>query len=314
MTQLSGYWTTSGTPSGDQQSSYTQAQLAKAAGIFAACNGWEGVASDYLNELAGTSPSSLTTRLNTGGAIVDGLWYYNDSATLDLTHDSTLSIRTDMVVLRASWSAFTVRATIIKGTDGSATPPSIIQTSGTTYDIALYEAAIDSGGNVVLTDVRTFGQVGTNGIEDGSVTLAKMAASSVDTSQLVADSVDDTKAGDRMAPFYRRQGGSSTVWTTAGTTTYTPGAILMQGGMVNVNLSSSNTGYTVITFPTAFAYAPIVYATASDAKTGGDPGMVCLVDSSFTTTTQCVVNMSTPDGTSISGNYRVSWLAIGTEV
>ena len=59
MTQTSGYWTTSGAPSGHQVASYTQAIAAKAWAIIAACAGFEGVAAGYLNSLVGSVPGRI---------------------------------------------------------------------------------------------------------------------------------------------------------------------------------------------------------------------------------------------------------------
>src|SRR4030065_2267257 len=108
MTETSFFWTTSGTPSGHQVASYTQVIAAKAWAILAACAGKEGVAPDYMNELAGTTGTNVV-HINTGGAVVDGQIYQN-GASVDVTIPSAVgggNTRIDLIVLRVSWARFT---------------------------------------------------------------------------------------------------------------------------------------------------------------------------------------------------------------
>lgn len=160
MTETSGYWTTDdATPEGHQVASYTQVIAAKAWAILAACYGKEGVAPGYLNELVGSVPGANTARIGTGGGIVDGQWYENGAA-VDVNIPSAVgggNTRIDRVVLRITWASFACVITRIAGTDaGSPTAPAITQTPGTTYDIMLYQALVNTGGTVTLTDERVF--------------------------------------------------------------------------------------------------------------------------------------------------------------
>jgi len=192
VTQTSGYWTTSGAPSGHQVASYTQAIAAKANAIVAACSGFEGVAPGYLNSLVGSVPGANTARIGTGGAVVDGQWYKNDAA-YDVTIPSAVgggNTRIDRVVLRVTWASFQCIITRIAGTDAaSPTAPAITQTPGTTYDIMLYQALVNTSGTVTLTDERTIAQ-----------------------------------------PVTNRQGGSLTDWSAPGTTNYLPNTTKTQYG------------------------------------------------------------------------------------
>lgn len=98
-----------------------------------------------------------------------------------------------------------------------------------------------------------------SGLGAGSVIAGKIATGGVSaTAQLANDIVDDTKIGNRVAKFYRRQGGSSTDWSAPGYTTYTPGWILEQGGARAV------ASIDVISFPEIFNYPPIVTVTIAD--------------------------------------------------
>lgn len=57
---------------------------------------------------------------------------------------------------------------------------------------------------------------------------------------------------------YRRQGGSSTVWTTQGTTSYTPTTSLIQAGSRTLSISGG-VGSVAVTFPQIYTYAPLVF-------------------------------------------------------
>lgn len=221
MTEFSYWWTTSGTPAGDQVSSYTQAHLARIAAVLAACGGFEGIAPGYLNQLAGSVAGANTVQIATGGAVVDGKVYDNDAA-VNVTIPSASgggNTRIDRIVLRVSWASFTARITRIAGTDAaSPTAPAITQTSGTTYDLPLYQALVNTSGTVTITDERTIA------------------------------SRDN-----------RRQGGAAGSWLTPGSTTYvvTP---QIQMGTAQVSMASG-AGSVSVTFPKAFGNVPLVVAS-----------------------------------------------------
>lgn len=150
----------------------------------------------------------------------------------------------------------------------------------------------------------SFGQVLAGMIASGAVTADKIAA----------DSVDDTKLGNRVPQFYRRQGGSPTNWNTAGVSDYAPGAVRMQIGAISVSLGSGTTTATVtVTFPAAFSAVPIVLATM-DLEAGMDPEATnyTLMVSSISAT-QVVLRVTrnvTTDGAVVPVLY---WLAVGPE-
>jgi len=171
MAEWSAKWTTSGAGSGDQVAGYTQAYYKIIYEILSACLGFEGVAPGFLNELEGTVTGANTVQIDTGGALVDGHIYQNGAAE-DVNIPNAIgagNTRIDRIVLRCDWTAFTVRLYRIAGTDaGTPTAPAITQTSGTTYDILLYQALVTTAGAVTLTDERTLAEV-----SDGSITPAK---------------------------------------------------------------------------------------------------------------------------------------------
>jgi hypothetical protein len=314
LTETSGFWTTDDTtPAGHQVASYTQVIAAKAWAILASCGGKEGVAPSYLNELVGSVPAAKKARIGTGGAVVDGQWYENNAA-VDLDIGEAVgegNTRIDRIVLKCTWADFDVVLEVIPGTDAaSPVAPSLTQTPGTEYDIPLYQALVNVGGTVTLTDERTWAIVdvddstieasaGELRVKDLGITLAKLAA----------DSVDDTKAGNRVPQFYRRQGGSATVWSTAGTTDYTPGAVRMQGGSIDLVANTANDTVDV-TFPVAFSYAPEVILSCGSASTLGAGVSFSLHAHSITTTGFTVAIFTNTYGPT---TYRIHWLAIGPE-
>lgn len=138
--------------------------------------------------------------------------------------------------------------------------------------------------------------VGTLNIIDLSVTGAKLAS----------NSVDDTKAGDRVPQFYRRKGGNSTIWKTPGTTNYTPAAVRMQAGSITlVDL------LTTITFPVTFSQPPLVFI--SPVELGSDVGWVSIqYRSENILSGSFQIRLSGIPAVGQAGN-EFHWLAIGPE-
>lgn len=326
MTELSYLWTTSGSPSGDQVASYTQAHWAVIGRILAACSHFEGIAPNFLNEFAVTFPSANTARVASGGAVVDGKPYQNDS-NVDVNIPSATgggNTRIDRIVLRVSWSGFSVRLTRIAGVSASSpTPPAITQTSGTTYDIMLYQVRVTTGGTVTLeADERQWAIVatddstleddgaGTLRIKDSGVTTAKLADANVTLAKLAADAVDDTKVGNRVPQFYRRQGNSSTDASQAGNTNYTPTTLRVQWGRKQWSGTSATSGSVAVTFPAAFSQIPWIMLQV-DISTPGVRGITTWKSSEAAS--GFTLNWAILDGSGAATAIEFEWLAIGAE-
>jgi hypothetical protein len=201
MAQLSGFWNTGGA-TGDQQTAYTESHWATALKILAGSAGFEGVASNFKNALAGTVTGVNTVSINTGGAVVDGKWYHNDSAlSVNIPSASgTGNTRIDRIVLRCSWSGYDVSIYRIAGTDAaSPSAPALTQTSGSTYDIPLYQALVDTAGTVTLTDERTLAlpevddvtlEIANGAIQVKEVDSAQIAPDAINGSKIANDSID----------------------------------------------------------------------------------------------------------------------------
>ena len=153
--------------------------------------------------------------------------------------------------------------------------------------------------------------VGTSQLIDANVTQAKLALLAVGTAQLAADSVDDTKAGNRVPQFYRRQGGSATDWNSPGTTTQTPGAVRVQGGVFRQNFASANTVNTLITFPVAFGQPPIVIAFPLTPGTGTTHFHTS--GNGITASTAALTTRTTDGNPITNSQVDIAWIAIGPE-
>jgi hypothetical protein len=116
------------------------------------------------------------------------------------------------------------------------------------------------------------------------------------------NAVDDTKVGNRVPQFYRRQGGNASDWNSPGTSNYTPGAVRMQAGRVDVGLG----GTQAITFPVAFSAKPLVFVTPMDANELVKGVATSITASGFT----LEVNYT---DTGSPTNGKMGWLAIGPE-
>ena len=293
MAQWSALWKTAAVGAvGDQEAGYTEAHWSVIGRILAGCANFEGVAAGYVNELEVTDVGGGDVEVDTGGAIVDGKVYNNTAAvTVNIPTPGAGTERIDRIVLRCSWAGYSVRVTRIAGVAGAAPAvPAITQTSGTTYDITLYQARITDGGVITLTDERTW----------------------ADATRTALNAVDDTMVGNRVPQLYRRQGGDANSWSVVGTTTYTPGAVRMQAGAITVTVFNGNQqGNATVTFPTAFSQVPLVIGTAETLASSGIGQIVVTVDSPAADT----VTLGVDIGSAATGDLPVAvyWLAIGTE-
>lgn len=340
MTQFSMLpWATG--VAGDGAAPYTQEQSNNFFRFFDVRNpASEGIALGVLNELA-VSGSSSPLSVATGAAVCYGR-YWNDSAVSLNVSTPGVGTTGGRVVLRCTWSTNQIRLAVKMSANGVATPPSVTQTFGTTWEISLATFTVTTGGVITLTDDRTFRkatfQVDTAAIQNNAVgdaqlrdsaalsVIGRPANSGGDPSDIAADTndrvlaragnvlafqqvatgmvadnaVDDTKVGSRVPQFYRRKGGSSTNWSTAGGNNYTPGAVRMQAGVTAI-LSGNTFEYPV--FPVAFSQPPIVIVTVQA------PGVTVYIYD--ITSTSFGVSAFGTGGSGV--NCSVHWLAIGPE-
>jgi hypothetical protein len=119
-----------------------------------------GVLRNYLNELE-VIGATLPVTMKSGGALVRGRLYLNDDPVRFYVGLPTTATRTDRIVLRSSWSAQTIRAVLSENaSEGTGTPPALTQSLGVTWEIPIATLAVTTGGDVTVTDNRSWIHVG----------------------------------------------------------------------------------------------------------------------------------------------------------
>lgn len=199
MAESSRFWTTNATGDGPV-GGYTQQQfydfMRKV--FITDQEQTRGVVLGEQGALACTGTASPIA-VAAGSAIVYGFFYEN-TASVNLTVTTpTVGTTGGRVILRAGWTAQTVRLVAVRNTDGQIAIPALTQSAGSTWEISLATFTITTGGVIALTDDRKYLEIGSKVIQDGvetlsikdaNVTNAKMAANSVDSAQIVAGAVD----------------------------------------------------------------------------------------------------------------------------
>lgn len=158
MAETSGFWTTTGSPSGHQVAGYTQAMHALALRVAGGVKVIDGVAIGYRNELA-PSVSGSNVVIAPGGALVDGKYYDNtDNITVPIPASAPGTTRYDRIVVRVTWANFTALVARIEGVNsGTPSIPALTQTRGNVFDIPLARVLVNATGTITLTDERQKG-------------------------------------------------------------------------------------------------------------------------------------------------------------
>jgi len=206
-------WDTNGTGDGTG-TGYTETDMIQLfRSLFTRSSNMGGVVPDYLNELAVTG-TATPVAVNTGAGLVYGIPYWNTASVNVAISTPAVSTRVDRIVLRADWTAQTVRITRIAGTEGAGTP-AMTQSAGTTWDVPLAAVSITTGGVITVTDAREWllgtgdatidstklatDAVTTAKITDLNVTAGKLASDSVTTAKILDGNVTSAKLADGAA-------------------------------------------------------------------------------------------------------------------
>jgi hypothetical protein len=256
-----------------------------------------------------------------GAGICYGL-YINDAVKTLAVSTPAINTTGGRVVLQTNWAGTggagleaRTRLAVKMSADGNPAIPGLTQAFGTTWEISLATFTITTGAGVItVTDDRTFrrstAMVDTDEIVNLAVETGKINNLAVTTAKIANDAVDDTKAGNRVPQFYRRQGGHANNWYVPGTTTYTPTAVRMQGGVKEWTGGAAATGSLAVTFPTAFSYRPIVLVQVL-GQAASDSSISATVQVAISTT-GFVVDWYDNDGTNHTSVY-IAWHAEGPE-
>lgn len=150
MTESSRPWQDAVGDGGPYNAATQWAQVLETLGLAVGAN--VGVVSGIQNELAVTSSGNNNATTNTGRALVEGILYENDASESKATASPVVGTTGRRVVLRADYSARTVRIVIITSSDGTAALPALTQAAGVTWEIPLRGFTITTGGVITLGD------------------------------------------------------------------------------------------------------------------------------------------------------------------
>lgn len=192
------------------------------------------------------------------------------------------------------------------------TVPSVV--TGQTYSAANYNTQVrdNINGIWVLTTAGDMlyatGATGaarlalvTGGLLKGGASAPEYLAAGVQHTYLRS-----TGSVPEYGPFvYRRQGGSSTVWSASGATTYTPTKSLMQVGTVDVSVSAG-AGSQAVTYPTAFSQRPAIFLSVNASSV-----ITYSWGLGWTDDTTSGFTAHIKFSGSFTGTAPISWLAIG---
>lgn len=324
LVESSRLWTTGG--AGDGASTYTRDNMAE---MFRNMLLSDFTTQGVLNGLAVSGTASPLT-LATGAACVYGFLHFcTTSGTMAAITTPSVGTTGLHVVLRADWTAQTVRVVPVRNTDGNSATPALTQTAGTTWEIRLATGTITTAGVISLTDARQFVASPSSVLTNGRVPIVGANGRITDDSNLVWDNaakrlgVGTASPGKAIdvgtgqiqissglaLPLRARQGGSATDWNSDGSSTQTLTAPREQVGSATVTAKANwaGTGTAVaITFPVAFSAKPLVYLSVDTSTSAA-----CAVRSTGTTASGTSIIASTANGTDIA--ISVSWRAIGPE-
>ncbi len=111
-----------------------------------------GILSNVGNELVVTGAATPLS-VATGVALNGGTFYENTAVETVPLLTPAAFVRVDRIVLRKDWALQTVRIYRLAGIEGAG-PTALVQDDGTTWDMPLFQASIDLGGVIALTDER----------------------------------------------------------------------------------------------------------------------------------------------------------------
>jgi len=148
----------------------------------------EGVLVGALGQLNVTGAGSPVS-VGSGAAFVNGKFYKNTAAKNVDVPTPTGATRIDRIVLRADYTAQTVRIARLAGAEGGGAP-ALTQNDGVIWEISLAQVSITTAGAITITDERAYCHFGSavNAamIDTGAVTNAKLADGAVTNAKLAA--------------------------------------------------------------------------------------------------------------------------------
>lgn len=124
-----------------------------------------GVIRGVLSELEviANTPADTTVIVEPGSALVQGIFYLNDAnKSVSIAANASGSVRIDIIVLEADYTAQTVRIAVVQGTPGAGVP-NLTQTAATLWQIPLAYLTLASGyvsiASTAITDMRHYANI-----------------------------------------------------------------------------------------------------------------------------------------------------------
>lgn len=152
MAERSIFWTTGST--GDGITPYTQLDWFQfVSRMFQTTPTILQVIPAFENELE-PSVDGNEIVVATGGAIVAGIPYQNDTDVRLTPTPVVINTTGGIVVLRADYTAQTVRAVLKQSADGTITAPSVTQTLNTLWEVRIADYTITTAGVITITTDR----------------------------------------------------------------------------------------------------------------------------------------------------------------
>lgn len=118
-------------------------------------SGNKGILQGFGGELVVTGVASPVS-VATGASLVLGRWHHSSTIVqFAISTPGPGTTRTDRIVVRSDYVAYTVRLVRLTGAGGGA-EPALTQTPGVRWEIPLAKVAIDDAGVIILTDEREY--------------------------------------------------------------------------------------------------------------------------------------------------------------
>lgn len=118
-----------------------------------------GIIQDDTEQYIPTPGVGFVT-IGSGRSIVYGTLHRSSVSQSVLIPTPSVSTRVDLIVLRKSWAAKTVRITRIAGIEGVLDPPAHENTAGVTWDMPLCSVTVTTIGGLTIQDFREYANGG----------------------------------------------------------------------------------------------------------------------------------------------------------
>jgi hypothetical protein len=312
MAEKSLFWFTDGFDGaiGDGSVPYTQDEFT----FFTRSSLGEGVVTDTrlttFEEPLLASGTSSPLSVTAGEYILDGFFYRSDAPISIVVPTPVVGTTGGRIILRADFTAATVRMVLKMNTDGVASLPALTDTPNVLREANIAGFTITTGGVINITVGRVFCRPGIVMPEPDVLEW-----DGINRLTIADEGVTAAMAGAGVPVLTDRQGGNATAWGIFGTTNYTVGNVkIVVGSGQTTMLAGNNSVSPVVTFPVAFSNSPIAFVQVVDWVNLSLVQHPILAAGMALSTTQLGFNLLTANGTNAAANSTIDyhWVAIGS--